>query len=176
MLPNQPSLLLNLCFVVLTLLVSGLFLAAIRHATSGARDGSRTWAKAAAGTGAWVTLTGGLATAGVLDEFSIPPRLPVLVVISALVISRLCFSTLGDRLVATLPAWGVVGSQAFRLPLELTMHRAYDEGVMPVQMSYSGWNFDIATGIAALVVAAARLTLSRRSRGQLAGSRNSLKP
>jgi hypothetical protein len=29
------------------------------------------------------------------------------------------------------------------------MHRAYVEGVMPVQMSYSGRNYDIATGITA---------------------------
>ena len=29
------------------------------------------------------------------------------------------------------------------------MHRAYVEGIMPVQMSYSGRNFDILTGISA---------------------------
>ena len=29
------------------------------------------------------------------------------------------------------------------------MHRAYIEGLMPVQMSYSGRNFDIVTGVTA---------------------------
>jgi fructose-specific phosphotransferase system IIC component len=29
------------------------------------------------------------------------------------------------------------------------MHRAYVEGIMPVQMSYSGFNYDILTGITA---------------------------
>lgn len=33
------------------------------------------------------------------------------------------------------------------------MHRAYEEGLMPVQMSYSGRNFDIVTGITAIIVA-----------------------
>ena len=33
------------------------------------------------------------------------------------------------------------------------MHRAYVEGLMPVQMSFSGFNFDILTGISATVVA-----------------------
>ena len=33
------------------------------------------------------------------------------------------------------------------------MHRAVTEGIMPVQMSYSGWNYDIVTGASALVVA-----------------------
>jgi hypothetical protein len=33
------------------------------------------------------------------------------------------------------------------------MHRAYEEGIMPGQMSYSGYNFDIVTGITAIIVA-----------------------
>ena len=32
------------------------------------------------------------------------------------------------------------------------MHRAYVEGVMPVQMSYYGQNYDIVTGITAGVL------------------------
>src|SRR5262249_39206913 len=35
---------------------------------------------------------------------------------------------------------------------ELLMHRAVAEGVMPEQMSYSGWNFDILTGIGATLL------------------------
>jgi hypothetical protein len=46
-----------------------------------------------------------------------------------------------------------VGFQAFRLPLELAMHEMYVRGVMPVQMSYSGRNFDIASGASAIAVA-----------------------
>ena len=33
------------------------------------------------------------------------------------------------------------------------MHEMYERGVMPVQMSYSGRNFDIITGVSAFVVA-----------------------
>ena len=33
------------------------------------------------------------------------------------------------------------------------MHRAYAEGIMPVQMSYSGRNFDIVTGVTAIALA-----------------------
>jgi hypothetical protein len=54
----------------------------------------------------------------------------------------------------SLPFAALVGSQAFRLPLELVMHRAATEGVMPVQMTYTGRNFDIATGALALLLAA----------------------
>jgi hypothetical protein len=62
-------------------------------------------------------------------------------------------SPLGARL-SRLPLAALVGFQAFRLPLELVMDRAARAGVMPVQMSFEGWNFDIVTGGSALVVAA----------------------
>jgi hypothetical protein len=52
-------------------------------------------------------------------------------------------------LIRGLPLAALVGYQVFRFPLELFMHRAYVEGLMPVQMSYSGRNFDILTGISA---------------------------
>ena len=34
------------------------------------------------------------------------------------------------------------------------MHALYERGIVPVQMSYSGRNFDILTGASALIVAA----------------------
>ena len=61
-------------------------------------------------------------------------------------------SPLGSLLVRGLPLWFLVGSQVFRFPLELLMHRAFTEGVMPEQMSYSGQNWDILTGISAGVL------------------------
>ncbi|RYD64187.1 MAG: hypothetical protein EOP84_32950 [Verrucomicrobiaceae bacterium] len=65
---------------------------------------------------------------------------------------RLGLSKVGDRLVRGLSLPVLIGFQTFRLPLELVMHRAATEGVMPPQMSYSGWNFDILTGITAIFV------------------------
>jgi hypothetical protein len=60
----------------------------------------------------------------------------------------------GRRLAEGIPLWVLVAVQGFRLPLELAMHEMYERGIMPVQMSYEGRNFDIVTGITALVVAA----------------------
>jgi hypothetical protein len=46
----------------------------------------------------------------------------------------------------------LVGAQGFRLPLELVMHRAAHDGLMPVQMSFAGYNFDIVTGATAIAL------------------------
>lgn len=61
-------------------------------------------------------------------------------------------SKYGGFLARSLPLWALVGINSFRLPLELLMHRAANEGVMPMQMSYSGQNYDIVTGVLALLV------------------------
>ena len=58
----------------------------------------------------------------------------------------------GKRIAIGLPIAALVGYQSFRIIVELLMHRAYVEGLMPVQMSYSGRNFDIVTGITALAL------------------------
>jgi len=101
----------------------------------------------------WVVAVIGDAASGHLGQWSRrPPPFAILlafIIVLGVLISR---SEFGDRLARGIPLAYLVGIQAFRLPLELIMHRAYTEGVMPVQMSYSGRNFDIVTGITALVL------------------------
>jgi hypothetical protein len=103
---------------------------------------------------AWLLITALIAASGVLRWFdAIPPPFAVLVLAVVAIGIAVPWSPLGARLVRGLPLWALVGSQVFRLPLELVMHRAYVEGMMPVQMSYSGRNYDILSGISAGVLA-----------------------
>jgi len=104
---------------------------------------------------AWIALTMGLAYAGVIGQWDRrpPPLMLILVaiVVLGIVVAR---SEVGDRLARGLPLAALVGLQSFRFPLELVMHAAAERGIMPVQMSYSGRNFDIVTGITAVLLAA----------------------
>jgi hypothetical protein len=63
-------------------------------------------------------------------------------------------SPLGRRMAAHLSLPMLVGFQAFRWPLELVLHGWYREGVLPVQMTFEGSNFDILTGVLAVGTAA----------------------
>ncbi len=104
----------------------------------------------------WLAVVMGAAAAGAFQRWDWrPPLFPFLA--AALIVLGVAFarSTFGDRLARGLPLAWLVAFQGFRLPLELLLHRAYTEGVMPVQMSYSGRNLDIVTGITALLLAAA---------------------
>ena len=91
-----------------------------------------------------------LAATGVLRNWAAtpPPIAPVLLVTLVLTIVLARRSPGVNAGFATL-----IGVQAFRLPLELLMHKAAADGLMPRQMTFPAGNFDIATGITALPVA-----------------------
>lgn len=104
-----------------------------------------------------------LASTGYFAQWgNVPPHLIVAVGIALLAAAGLAFSPLGSRM-AALPVAALVGAEALRLPLELVMHHAAVEEIMPPQMTWTGANFDIVTGITALLVAllALRGTLPR---------------
>ena len=75
---------------------------------------------------------------------------------TALVGVAVAFSPVG-RALAGLPLGLLVVSQAFRLPLEIWLHALHDAGSLPVQMTWSGLNFDVATGASALALGLAAL-------------------
>lgn len=102
---------------------------------------------------AWLALSAGLGVSGFLADFeSRPPHLLALFLPALGLTVLFGLSRVGTALLR-LPLPLLIGFQAFRLPLELVMHRAANEGTMPVQMTYTGHNFDVVTGGTALVVA-----------------------
>jgi type IV secretory pathway TrbD component len=141
-------------FIVLPLALAATLVLGIAAAGRGGREApevTRRWIGATAGAvAAWLCLTWVVAARGVLRRFDATPP-PFLLLGLAVVGLGLVIgcSPVGTRLVRGLPLSALVGVQAFRFPLELLMHRAYTEGLMPVQMSYSGRNFDILTGVTA---------------------------
>jgi hypothetical protein len=105
-------------------------------------------------TAVWMAVTWQAAASGALRRWdAVPPPFALLVLGIVLLSVRIAFSRLGRRLAAGIPLWALVAVQGFRLPLEVVMHQLYERGIMPVQMSYSGYNFDILTGVTAIVVA-----------------------
>jgi hypothetical protein len=91
-----------------------------------------------------------LARAGVLDRYT-PLPAPALVLVLAVTVTTVVvsMSAFGLRLAATVGMTGLVGFQAFRIPVEWLLHRLFTEGVIPVQMTYAGRNFDIVSGLTA---------------------------
>jgi hypothetical protein len=147
----ESSLFVRLAIPTLAVVVVALVGVAVAR-FGGARSGRR-FALAAAG---WLVFSAGLALSGYLSNWEArPPSLLLLIVPALALPSLLAFSRVGTTLAASVPVALLVGFHAFRLPLELVMQRAAVEGTMPPQMAFTGSNFDIVTGVSALLVGAA---------------------
>jgi hypothetical protein len=93
------------------------------------------------------------ALTGALTRFDrVPPPMAIMIVSVLTMGIVVGLSPFGRSVAATVPLRTLIGLQAFRLPLELLMHRAGSLGIMPPELSYSGYNFDIVTGIGALLL------------------------
>lgn len=145
---EEASTWVELGFVVLPILMVGIGLWAVR------RVAPEQFVLSTAVVTGWMALWGVLAAVGVLGRFELRPSpMAILIVCTLLAGFWLGFSGLAGRLADGLPLWVLVLVQGFRLPLELLMHQAAVERVMPNALSYTGYNLDIVTGASALFVA-----------------------
>jgi hypothetical protein len=116
---------------------------------------TRRWLRrTACGVALWLGATGVASASGILRVQTLPPPVVLFMISSVVVAVGAAFSRLGTRLIDGLPIAALIGVQAFRLPLELVLHRWHAEGVIPIQMTYTGRNFDILTGSSALLLGA----------------------
>jgi hypothetical protein len=141
----------------LALVVAALFVVGVAWSAARAQPPQppgRQGVVALVGVAAWYALSGALAGAGLLGRFDLRPPPMALFMASVLALGVILgLSPLGRRLARTVPLFALVGAQCFRLPLELVMHHAASRRIMPAQLSYSGYNFDILVGLLALPIA-----------------------
>ncbi len=115
---------------------------------AGQRRALWAWLAASAGV---LTLSATLAVTGLLAQVAVkpPPLQTLIVVVLALLLWR-GLHRRGQEAAAAMPLAALVLLQSFRLPLEVLMLHAASVGVMPVEFSMVGYNFDVVTGALAL--------------------------
>jgi hypothetical protein len=144
---QTPALSTQLVFVAIVAALAALLVAATRTLPRG-------WLLASLVLLLWVLVPGVLAWWGLLDRYAPLPTLGTgMFVALTLGTIALAWSRWGRTLAQGVPLAALVGFQVFRVPLELVLHSLYEQGVVPVQMTYSGRNFDILTGLLAVPVA-----------------------
>ena len=101
----------------------------------------------------WMLTAAALAHAGVLRHFNaLPPPMGLFIfsgLIATVVIGR---SNWVQRLVE-MPMAVLIGAQSFRIVVEILLHQSSELGLAPPQMTWSGCNFDVITGVTALLLA-----------------------
>lgn len=116
--------------------------------------GKKLFPAYAAGLAVWLAYVALLGRSGVLEDFSLPPRLVLLIVLPA--VAGCVFLTGREHFREVLtrtPAHVPVYLQSFRIVVEFLIYGAFVEGVFPERATFSGINFDILVGLSAPVIA-----------------------
>jgi hypothetical protein len=102
---------------------------------------------------AWIVVQSAISLARFyIDTSSMPPRL-LFAVVPAFVSILILFATnKGRQFLDTLTPEALVLLHVIRIPVELILHALYQHKAIPVVMTFEGRNFDIISGISALVI------------------------
>lgn len=148
---TPPSTLSTIAFLSVVAFVVVSVLVMVRRAAPEACR--RRWTVlATVAMGVWLAIGLGISASEALEgtlPVPVPPVLPFFG-LTMLAAALVALSPIGRRLAAVTPVAALIGVQAFRLPLELVLHQWHREGVIPEQMTFAGYNFDIVTGVVAL--------------------------
>lgn len=96
-----------------------------------------------------LAVTGDIAWCGILRFGPLPPRLPILVLLTAAATIWLARKLPTPE---TPVAW-LIGYQSFRILVEVFLWWGHRNGLVPVQMTWDGRNYDVLTGLTAPLVA-----------------------
>jgi len=101
----------------------------------------------------WAVLMAALSLAGIVSDFStFPPRLLIVLVIPLIAIIWVVSTKEIREILRHTPAETIIWLQSFRIIVEVLLWRLFVDNLAPIQMTFEGRNFDILSGLTALVV------------------------
>ena len=102
---------------------------------------------------AWLVALGVLASSGFFADFSsLPPRMAFVPLLPLPIVLLLARSKVGKYLIYRVrPQWFIY-LQSFRILVEIGLWALVRNGLLPVQLSFEGRNFDIVVGLLAIPV------------------------
>ena len=145
-------------FIATTLIFYGLLLARLKKSLISTNFTESKKKKVFNGTlislAGWAIATSLLAWSGVLSDFSsFPPKLIIVLIIPLVTIIWLVRTKEVKEILIHTPPESIIWLQSFRIIVEILLWRLYIDNLAPIQMTFEGRNFDILSGLTALVVA-----------------------
>jgi ABC-type transport system involved in cytochrome bd biosynthesis fused ATPase/permease subunit len=101
----------------------------------------------------WAAMLTVLSLSGFFIDFShLPPRIGFAVLVPLPIVVIVAFSRTGTEWLRRVPPQRLVYRQAFRILVEIMLWVNFMRGLIPVQMSFEGRNFDVLSGLLAIPV------------------------
>src|SRR6266481_4457177 len=103
----------------------------------------------------WFIYTGLMGYFGVVKNTTMrPPGIAFIVVpVIVFLIFFIVRSVAGARVALAFPLWIILGTQSFRIVVELFLHQLWIDGLVPKMLTFAGANVDIYIGASAPLIA-----------------------
>ena len=138
----------NLVFFLTTLLTVWFLVSAARKAG----DGSTPYRILIFLLPFWLLLTGYLSTSGFYRvSDAMPPRVVAFGVLPSIIVIGVYFIAF-RKFIKRLPLGLLTLLHIVRIPVELVLLWLYQNGQVPVHMTFEGWNYDILSGVSAPII------------------------
>ncbi|SNY94971.1 hypothetical protein [Flagellimonas pacifica] len=106
------------------------------------------------GTLSWLTLQFFVWNTGFYYDLSLPPRIPLFMVFPVfLFIALLLFRNRNRNIIVAIPIALPIAVQSFRAVIEVLFYFTFSSGVLPIQVTFEGANYDVLIGLSAIVIA-----------------------
>ena len=106
---------------------------------------------------AWLIYVGLLGYFGVIRNTTMRPPGIIFILLPVVVFLVLSIwglqTSAGARIAATFPLWIILGTQSFRIVVELFLHQLWGDGLVPKMLTFAGANVDIYVGASAPIIA-----------------------
>lgn len=163
--PDAPFYISGLVIVIAAALLAAIYYA-LNYAFTKLEYTPRKKAKALAVTfiflSGWLTTSAIIAFKGELLDFTTtPPKIFLIVLPSTLFVIYVSISSRVNTLLTVIPASWLVYVQSYRVFVELVLWLLLLKNIIPVQMTFEGLNYDILTGLSALLVGYYCLTVNK---------------
>lgn len=101
----------------------------------------------------WLVFVSIISITGLINDFSMPPKFLVILIVPMLSIYWWSRKSWLHEVLRNVPDQWLLYFQVFRIPVELLLWKLWMSGVVPIQMSFAGLNWDIFSGILGPVAA-----------------------
>ncbi len=142
-----------IAFGIVNIAVIWMFLTGIHYSSRRLLENpTKATLKAGWGLLVWLGVLSFVITSGILERHAFP-GVPLFFISIIVVVLWFSLSHWGAKMALAIPIGCLVAFQIFRLPLELILDLWAEQGTIPRTMTWTGQNFDVATGILALIIA-----------------------
>ena len=101
----------------------------------------------------WLIVQYAIVKSGFYNDFSLPPRIPIFMIFPLFIFTFIfLIRNRKNKILDAIPIHIPLFYQSFRVIIEVLFYFTFLKGVLPIQVTFEGENYDVLFGVSAIVM------------------------